>query len=393
MRRGKYLFTSESVTEGHPDKIADRISDAILDEIMMEDKNCRVACEVMVNTGMVMVAGEITTSAYVSIPDIVRRVIKDIGYTDPDMGFDYKSVAVLTSIDKQCPDIAMGVDDDKGLHTEQGAGDQGLMFGYATDETNSYMPLPIMLAHMLCKRLSEVRKEGLIYGRLRPDGKSQVTVEYEDGIPKRVHTIVIACQHIPLSERGIVSFREDIKKHVIEPVIDSTLLDDKTIIHINSTGKFEKGGPFADCGLTGRKIIVDTYGGMGRHGGGCFSGKDPSKVDRSATYLARYASKNIVATGFANRCELQISYSIGIAEPLSVNVCTFGTSKIPDEKWEEIVRKVFPLTPKTIIEHFDLLRPIYEETASYGHFGRFEFPWEKLDKVEELYKLVNEMCK
>ena len=380
MREGKYLFTSESVTEGHPDKMADRISDAILDAIMAKDKNCRVACEVMVNTGMVMVAGEITTTAYVSIPDIVRRVIKDIGYTDSDMGFDYKSVAVLTSIDTQCPDIAMGVDDDKGLHEEQGAGDQGLMFGYACDETNSYMPLPIMLAHMLCKRLSEVRKNRT-FPNLRPDGKSQVTVEYENGIPKRVHTIVIAAQHKP--DILLDGFRQAIYNYVIEPTIDSTLLDDKTIIHINSTGKFEKGGPFADCGLTGRKIIVDTYGGMGRHGGGCFSGKDPSKTDRSASYMSRYIAKNIVASGVASRCEVQLAYTIGVAEPVSVNVTTFGTGKVDDEIIEDKVREVFPLTPKGIIEHFDLLRPIYEETATYGHFGKYKLPWEKIGISKE----------
>tara|TARA_Y100000034_G_scaffold32726_1_gene40146 strand:+ start:15682 stop:16842 length:1161 start_codon:yes stop_codon:yes gene_type:complete len=384
MSSERYLFSSESVTEGHPDKMADRISDAILDAIMEKDKKCRVACETLVNTGMVVVAGEITTSAYVSIPDIVRRVVKDIGYTDPKMGFDYESCAVLTSIDPQCPDIAMGVDDDKGLHKEQGAGDQGLMFGYATSETDEFMPLPIMLAHKLCRRLDDLRKAGST-PYLRPDGKSEVVVEYnKDGVPMRVHTVVIAAQHKPVGERALKAIKEDIRESVINYVIPSNLIDDETVIHINATGKFVRGGPAADCGLTGRKIIVDTYGGMGRHGGGCFSGKDPSKVDRSASYMARYIAKSIVVGGLADRCEVQLAYVIGVANPVSVYVNTFGTGSIPDALLANGVRRIFPLTPRGIIEHLNLLRPIYEKTATYGHFGRSGFPWEKTDMVGKL---------
>ena len=370
-----YLVTSESVTEGHPDKIADQISDAISDEIMAKDPNGRVACETMVTTGLVLVAGEISTKCYVEIPKIVRSVIHEIGYDDAAYGFDSKACAVLTAIDEQSPDIAMGVN--KG-----GAGDQGTMVGYAVNETPQFMPLPITLAHQLAARLAYVRKKNsLTY--LRPDGKTQVTIEYKNGIPKRLHTVIVSTQHDPnIPQKKI---RNDVIEHVIEPVCRQ-YLDNKTIFHINPTGQFIIGGPPGDCGLTGRKIIVDTYGSAIGHGGGCFSGKDPSKVDRTAAYFARYVAKNIVAAGLAARCEVQISYAIGVAEPTALYVNTFGTGKVDDEKLFKIVKIVFDFRPLQMIEHLRLRRPIYKKTAAYGHFGREEkeFTWEKLDKIEVL---------
>jgi S-adenosylmethionine synthetase len=383
VEKKSYLFTSESVTEGHPDKMSDQISDGILDAIMADDPNGRVACETLVTTGMVIVAGEITTTCYVDIPKIVRRTIKEIGYDDPKQGFDWQSCAILTSIDEQSPDISVGVDE-KGDH-EQGAGDQGLMFGYATNETDDYMPLTISLAHKLTKRLADVRKQGII-DYIGPDGKSQVTVEYEEGNPKKVTTVVIAAQH----REGIP--REQMKKDIIEKVIKEVIppeyLDENTNYFVNETGAFILGGPHADCGLTGRKIIVDTYGGVGSHGGGAFSGKDPSKVDRSASYAARHVAKNIVAAGLADRCEVQLAYAIGVAQPVSIMINTYGTSKIPEENIEEIVRKNFDLRPKQIIERLNLKRPIFKKTAAYGHFGRDDpdFTWEKLDMVDALKK-------
>lgn len=367
-----YLFTSESVTEGHPDKMADQISDAILDAILSEDPNGRVACECMVTTGLVLVAGEISTSTYVDIPSIVRSVIRDIGYNDATYGFDADACAVLTAIDEQSPDIAMGVD-------TGGAGDQGMMFGYACDETEVLMPLPIYLAHQLTLKLTEIRKNGdLSY--LRPDGKSQVTVEYsEDNKPLRVHTIVLSTQHDPHIEQDQI--KKDLLEKVIRPVCGD-YLDEETLFHINPTGQFIIGGPPGDCGLTGRKIIVDTYGGMGRHGGGCFSGKDPSKVDRSGAYAARYIAKNIVASDLASKCDVQLAYAIGVAEPVSIHVDTFGTGKIPAAELVERIRKTFDLTPQGIIQMLDLKRPIYRPTATYGHFGREmpNFTWEKVDR-------------
>ena len=383
----KHLFTSESVTEGHPDKMADQISDAVLDAIYEKDPQGRVACETLVTTGLVLVAGEITTNCYVDIPKIVRNTIEKIGYNDATYGFDHKACAVLTSIDEQSPDIAQGVDEGKGEHKEQGAGDQGMMFGFACNETSELMPLPISLAHKLTQRLAKVRKEnGLSY--LRPDGKSQVTVEYdENNQPKRVDTVVISTQHGPEVEHAQIT--KDVIEQIVKPVCGQ-YLDKNTTYHINPTGKFIIGGPPGDCGVTGRKIIVDTYGGMGAHGGGCFSGKDPSKVDRSAAYAGRYIAKNIVAAGLADRCQVQISYAIGVAEPVSILIDTFGTSKLDAEQLTEIVRKHFPLKPSEIIKELDLRRPIYRKTASYGHFGRElpEFTWEKTDKAEELKKYL-----
>ena len=377
-RDGVHLFTSESVTEGHPDKVADQISDAILDDLYRQDPFSRVACETLVSTGMAIVAGEVTTKGYADVPTIVRKTIKRIGYTDPSIGFDWENCAVITSIKKQSPDIAMGVDKD-------GAGDQGLMFGYATNETEELMPMPITFAQKLAMRLAKVRRDGTM-PYLKPDGKSQVTIEYHGGKAKRVHTVIIAAQHAAdVSEKTV---RADVEKHVIRHVIPANLLDNETVFHINSTGRFVIGGPTGDTGLTGRKIIVDTYGGVGSHGGGCFSGKDPTKVDRSGSYMARYIAKNIVAGGLADSCEVQLAYAIGVAEPVSVLVSCFGTEKIPEEKIEALVRKHFDMTPKGIIKTLDLRRPIYEKTAAYGHFGRNDpdFTWEKTDKADVLKK-------
>ncbi len=378
----KHFFTSESVTEGHPDKVCDHVSDAILDAMIKDDPMSRVAVETLVTTGLCLVAGEVTTKTYVDIPKVIRNTIRDIGYTDPNVGFDYQGCAVLTAIHEQSPDIAQGVDEGKGAFTEQGAGDQGLMFGFACNETPELMPLPISLAHKLTMKLAEVRKRRIL-PYLRPDGKSEVTIEYEDGKAKRAECLVIATQHsVDVSEEQV---REDVTKEVIKPICGEWI-DDNTKIYVNATGKFVMGGPAADSGVTGRKIIVDTYGGHGSHGGGAFSGKDPSKVDRSASYMARYVAKNIVAAGLADKCEVQLAYVIGVADPLSVLVDTFGTGKVPDEKLTEAVIKVFPLKPAGIIQHLNLRRPIFRKTAGYGHFGREDpdFTWEKTDKTEEL---------
>jgi len=377
------LFTSESVTEGHPDKISDQISDAILDAMLDQDTASRVACETLVTTGMVVVAGEVTTKAWVDMQKVVRDTVEEIGYTDSNMGFDFNTCAVLISLDKQSPNIAQGVNEGEGAHTEQGAGDQGLMFGYACDETPELMPLPIQLAHRLTERLSHVRKDGTM-DYLRPDGKSQVTVRYVEGMPKSVDAVVISTQHA--EEVSQSQLHEDIKKNVISHVIPEKYLNNSTQYHINPTGIFVIGGPQGDCGLTGRKIIVDTYGGMGRHGGGAFSGKDPSKVDRSAAYAARHVAKNVVAAGLASRCEVQLAYAIGVAEPVSVSVETFRTNKIDESKIIELIRNNFELKPAGLIRALNLLRPIYQKTAAYGHFGREipEFTWEATDKANEL---------
>ena len=383
----RYLFTSESVTEGHPDKLCDQISDGILDAILAQDPYGRVACEVTATTGVVTIMGEITTNCYVDIPKIARQVIKEIGYSGNNCGFDYKTCAILSSIDEQSSDIALGVD--KSLESKEknkddelsiGAGDQGMMFGFACDETAEYMPLPILLAHKLAYRLSEVRKMGIL-NYLRPDGKTQVTIEYVDGMPKRIDTVVVSAQHNEnVSSETIY---QDIIKHVIKEIIPSNLLDDKTKYFINPTGRFVIGGPVADSGLTGRKIIVDTYGGYSRHGGGAFSGKDPTKVDRSAAYMARYIAKNIVASKLAKKCEVQFAYAIGVAQPVSVMVDSFGTSVIPDDEIAKHIIENFDLRPQSIIEQLNLRKPIYKNTAAYGHFGRenMDFSWEKTDKI------------
>lgn len=383
MSKEQFFFTSESVTEGHPDKVADTISDAILDAIIEKDKNCRVACETLVTTGLAFVAGEITTECYVDIPQIVRETIQEIGYHSSQMGFDWQTCSVVTSIDHQSPDIAQGVNIGEGLFKEQGAGDQGLMFGFACDETPELMPMSIMYAHKLTKRLTKVRKNGAL-DFLRPDGKAQVTIEYENGSPKRVDTIVIAAQHKP--DITHAELKEAIIKEVIKKVIPKELIDGDTRYLINATGKFIIGGPMGDCGLTGRKIIVDTYGGQGSHGGGCFSGKDPSKVDRSASYMGRHIAKNIVAAGLAKKCELQIAYAIGVAQPVSIMLDLRGTGILPKHQIKQIIAEVFDLRPAAIIEYLDLLRPIYKKTAAYGHFGRNEpeFTWEKTNMVDLL---------
>ncbi len=383
----KYFFTSESVTEGHPDKVADAISDSVLDNIMAQDKNCRVACETLVTTGLAFISGEITTDCYVDMPQIVRETIREIGYSSSQMGFDHQTCSVITSIDRQSPDIAQGVNQGEGLYKDQGAGDQGLMFGFASDETPELMPMPITYAHKLCRRLTTVRKNGSL-DFLRPDGKSQVTIEYENGTPRRVDAVVVSAQH-----RDDVTY-EDLKEAIIEEVIKKVIpadmTDGDTRYFINPTGRFVVGGPMGDCGLTGRKIIVDTYGGQGSHGGGCFSGKDPSKVDRSASYMGRHIAKNIVAAGVAKKCEIQIAYAIGVAEPVSVMVDLMGTGAIPKQQVEEIVKKVFDLRPRAIIEYLDLLRPIYKMTSAYGHFGRSEpeLNWEHTNKADTIREMA-----
>lgn len=387
MTSSNFLFTSESVTEGHPDKVADQISDHILDTILEQDPKGRVACETLVTTGMAMIAGEITTSAYVDMPEIVRKTIKDIGYNNSSMGFDWGTCAVLSTIDKQSADIAIGVNGE-GLFKEQGAGDQGLMFGYACTDTPTLIPMPIYLAHRLTRRLGHVRKSGQLPW-LRPDGKSQVTVEYLNGTPSRIHTVVIAAQHSP--EVDYETLQEAIIEKVVREIIPAEMLDEKTQLFINTTGRFVVGGPMGDCGLTGRKIIMDTYGGFGYHGGGAFSGKDPSKVDRSASYMCRYIAKNIVAAGLAEKCEIQIAYTIGRPEPVSITVGAYNTGAIPGNELTEIVKKKFDLRPAAIIERLDLLRPIYRKTCNYGHFGReqAEFSWEKTDLIDELKAAVS----
>lgn len=382
MKEKRFIFTSESVTEGHPDKICDQVSDAILDEIISRDKHGRVAVESMTTRGVLIVVGEITTDCYVEIPDIVRDVVKNAGYTNPAYGMDYESVAVLTSIQEQAKDIALGVD-------TGGAGDQGMMFGFAIDETPEYMPMPIMIAHKLVRRLAEVRKNKIL-DYLRPDGKSQVTIEYREGKPYRVEAVVLSAQHDP--DISINELRDDLYEHVIEYVLKKEKIktDEETKYFINPTGRFVIGGPQADSGVTGRKIMVDTYGGYSRHGGGCFSGKDPTKVDRSAAYMARYLAKNIVAAGIAKKCEIQLAYAIGVPKPIAIFVDTFGTGKVPDERIIEFIKNRFDLSPRGIIEYLELLQPIYRRTACYGHFGREEegFSWEKLDVVSEFKELL-----
>ena len=378
---GAHLFTSESVTEGHPDKICDQVSDAVLDDLLKQDPHSRVACETLVTTGLVLIAGEITSKGYSDFQQIVRDTVRDIGYTSSKYGFDYETCCVLSSIHEQSPDIAMGVDE-SGDH-EQGAGDQGLMFGYACSETKELMPLPIMMAHKLVKKLSQIRRKGIL-DYIRPDGKSQVTVEYDGDKPKRIDAVVVSTQHEPSVK--MQDLKVDIEQKVIREVIPENMLDNNTKFYINPTGRFEQGGPFADTGVTGRKIIVDTYGGIGSHGGGCFSGKDPSKVDRSGSYMARYIAKNLVAAEIVDKVEVQIAYAIGVAEPVSIMVDSFGTSKIPEDKIKELIVSHFDLKPKGMIQTLNLLNPIYKQTAAYGHFGRNIFPWEKTDKADLLRK-------
>lgn len=396
-KKKEFLFTSESVTEGHPDKMADQISDAILDAIIVDDPQCRTAIETLLKTGIVIVAGEVTTSTYVEIPDIVREVVKNIGYTRAKYGFDYETCGIITSIGKQSPNISQGVNSayetrvGEGYENEfdsQGAGDQGMMFGYACNETEDFMPLPIQLAHKLAHRLSEVRKAGLL-SYLRPDGKSQVTVKYENGKPVSVETIVIATQHAPNIDPD-TQIEPDVREFIVKPIIPDKYISKNLKLFVNPTGEFTVGGPMGDTGVTGRKIIVDTYGGMARHGGGCFSGKDPSKVDRSASYEARHVAKNLVASGAADRLEIEIAYAIGVSHPVSVMVDTFGTEKVDIKKIENAVKEIFDLRPAAIIKNLDLLRPIYRKTATYGHFGRHDrdFTWEKLDKVDEIKSML-----
>ncbi len=382
-----YLFTSESVSEGHPDKVADQISDAILDSILEKDKHARVACETMVTTGMAIIAGEITTSAWVDMPEVVRHTIRDIGYNSSEMGFDWQSCAILTSIDKQSTDIAQGVDEGSGVDLDQGAGDQGLMFGYASNETEVLMPMPITFAHRLTEQQSLVRKSGTLPW-LRPDAKSQVTIEYIDNKPKRVEAVVLSTQHD--ESISYEDLKEAVMEEIIKPILPPDMVDAETKYFINPTGRFVIGGPVGDCGVTGRKIIVDTYGGKGSHGGGAFSGKDPSKVDRSSSYMGRYVAKNIVASGIATEVEVQIAYAIGISQPVSVNVNSFGTGKVSDDLIKDAILRCFDLRPKAIVQKLDLLRPIYKETAAYGHFGREldAFSWEKTDKVEALQDVI-----
>ena len=385
MNKAHHLFTSESVTEGHPDKVADQISDAVLDSVMEQDPNGRVACETLVTTGLAFVAGEMATEAYVDIPKVIRGTIKEIGYTEPDLAFDWETCAVISSIDEQSQDIAQGVLG-TGLHHEKGAGDQGMMFGYAVDQTDELMPLPITLAHKILLKLSGLRKSGKI-PYLKPDGKSQVTVEYNEGKPLRVDTVVVSTQHS--ADVSHDKIREDMIAQVINPILPKNLVDEKNITyHVNPTGRFVIGGPHGDSGVTGRKIMVDSYGGFGSHGGGCFSGKDPTKVDRSGAYMARYIAKNVVASGLATEAELQIAYAIGVAHPVSVSIDTHGTGSVDEEAIVRAINKTFDLTPQGIIETLDLRKPIYRKTASYGHFGRSEFSWEKTDKIEDLKKAV-----
>ncbi|HSL62733.1 MAG TPA: methionine adenosyltransferase [Desulfotignum sp.] len=385
--KNSYLFTSESVTEGHPDKVADAISDSILDAIMAQDKRCRVACETLVTTGLAMVAGEITTDCYVDIPEVVRNTIRQIGYNSSTMGFDWKTCAVITSIDQQSADIAQGVNEGDGLYKEQGAGDQGIMFGFATNETEELMPMPILLAHKLTKRLTQVRKNGAL-DFLRPDGKSQVTIEYRNGRPERVDAVVVSTQHS--DDITYDDLKTAVIKEVIQKTIPGEMMDGDTRFFVNPTGRFVIGGPMGDCGMTGRKIIVDTYGGQGSHGGGCFSGKDPSKVDRSASYMGRYVAKNLVASGIADKCEVQVAYAIGVAQPVSLMVDFMGTGKISVSKTISIIREVFDLRPAAIIKTLDLLRPIYRKTSAYGHFGRNDpdFYWERTDKASQIREMA-----